>query len=168
MEEVVGFTQKQRDWYFQRSAINNGGIPRCEAYHFNVFRLKWERCKETANLQVHHIVPRGWARLHMPKNFQLNGSMNGIVLCRDGCHCGKNGVHPDTFEARLKYRSGNKNAFNEMMDERKRKNERGIPYWNTAKDMQYARICKKATLRFIRANPYPANGNRGNTGRIQA
>lgn len=166
MEEVVGFTQNQRNWFLSRSAISNKGVPRCEAYHFNIFKMKWERCSATRNLQVHHIVPRGWARKHMPKSFMLNGSMNGIVLCGDSCHCGKNGVHPDTYEALQKYRKGNKNAFKEMMDERRIKNNKGIPYWNTRWDMQFARICRKATLKFIRANPYPANGNRGNTGRL--
>lgn len=167
MEEVVGFTKNQKTWFLARSASSNNGVPRCEAYHFNVFRFRWERCASTKNLEIHHCIPRGWSRLHMPLSFQLNGSMNGIVLCRDGCHCGKNGVHPDTYEARMQYRDGDSDAFNKMMRKRKALNLKGVPYWDTKYDWMFARIVRKATLKFIRANPYPANGNRGNTGRLQ-
>jgi len=160
MEEVVGFTEKQRRWFIEMA----GG--QCEAYHFNILKFKWERCKNRNRLQVHHIIPRGWAKLHMPKNFNLNGAMNGIVLCELGCHCGSRGVHPDVAEAHEKYRKGHHQAFDEMMKKRAELNRKGIPYWSTRYDFLYSRIARKRTLRVIKAHPYPANGNRGNTGRI--
>lgn len=153
---VVGFTDLQRKWFLERDGH------RCQFRYFN--GISWVQCKNTSGLQVHHIVPRGWSSLHLPANFQLNGSMNGITLCCEH-HVGKNGVHPDTFQANAKYRKGNKGAYEEMMSERKTLNKRGEPYWNTKWDWQFARICRKNTLRFIRAHPYPDNGNRGNTGR---
>lgn len=91
--------------------------------------------------------------------------MNGITLC-EYHHVGKVGVHPDTFQARVAYNKGNKDAYDEMMKERKALNVKGEPYWVTKWDWQFNRIARKATLRFIRAHPYPENGNRGNTGRI--
>lgn len=158
MNEIVGFTQNQRKWFLDRDEH------RCQFHSFN--GIKWVRCKHTNNLQVHHIVPRGWAGMHLPHNFQLNGSMNGITLCEEH-HVGKFSVHPDTFVARVKYNSGNKNAYREMMDERKAKNLKGTPYWDTRWDWMFNRVARKATLKFARVRPYPVNGNRSNTGRVQ-
>lgn len=157
MEEVVGFTQKQREWFLARDGN------RCQFHYFN--GIKWARCKNTSNLQIHHIIPRGWARLHMPKNFQLNGSMNGITLCTEH-HVGQKGIHPDTYQAKTQYRAGKKDAFDNMMKRRKELNLQGKPYWRTTWDWMLSRICRKATLKVIRKCPYPVNGSRGNTGRI--
>lgn len=156
MEEVVGFTQLQRDWFKARDQN------RCQFHYFN--GLRWVRCSATTGLQIHHILPRGWAKKHMPVSFQLNGSMNGITLCENH-HVGKQGVHPDTFEAKKNY-GADKQAFDKMMAHRRTLNDKGIPYWETRWDWMFQRITRKATLKFIRANPYPANGNRGNTGRL--
>ena len=153
---IVGFTQGQRDWFHERDGH------RCQFRWFN--GIKWVQCKNTTKLQVHHIVPRGWAGKHLPSNFQLNGSMNGILLCTEH-HVGRNGVHPDTFQANLNYRKGDKQAYEEMMSARKKLNLRGEPYWETKWDWQFQRTARKNTLRFIRAHPYPENGNRGNSGR---
>lgn len=159
MEEVVGFTQKQREWFLARDGN------RCQFHFYN--GRKWVRCKNTTRLQVHHILPRGWARVHLPKNFQLNGSMNGITLCEEH-HVGVDSIHPDTFKARLNYRAGDKKAFDTMMDNRNKLNLQGIPYWRTNWDWMFYRISRKATLKYIRKNPYPVNNSRGNTGRVQA
>ncbi len=160
MQEVVGFTQNQRSWFLKRD--NN----QCQFHYFDITRLRWVRCGCTTHLQVHHIIPRGWARLHMPKNFQLNGPMNGITLC-EMHHVGKGSVHPDTHQAKVLYSAGKKDAFDRMMKARAELNNKGIPYWRTTWDWMFNRLARKATLKFIRLNPYPANGNRGNTGRIQ-
>lgn len=101
----------------------------------------------------------------MPITFPVNGSMNGITLCKYH-HVGKCSVHPDTYEALLQYRKGDKQAYVKMMENRKRLNEEGTPYWNTNFDWMFNRLVRKKTLPFIRKNPYPVNGNRGNTGRI--
>lgn len=158
IQEVVGFTDNQRKWFHQR----DGG--RCQFRWFN--GLRWVQCSERVHLEVHHRIPRGWAMMHMPKNFSLNGSMNGIVLCQNH-HRGQKSVHPDTFLAQKKYNGGNKKAFDEMMQERAKLNQRGQPYWVTRWDWMFERVIRKNTLKFIRAHPYPVNGNRGNTGRIQ-
>ena len=158
MEEVVGFTANQRQWFLERDGN------RCMFHYFDLKTLRWKRCDQTTDLQVHHIIPRGWAKHHMPPNFQLNGSMNGITLCK--CHhVGSDSVHPDTYQANVSYRKGNKKAYEVMMTNRKKMNQQGIPYWNTRWDWMFNRLVRKATLKFIRKNPYPANGNRGNTGR---
>lgn len=156
-EEVVGFTAKQRRWFLERDEHQ------CQ---FRYFRNgKWVRCRATRGLQIHHIIPRGWSKVHMPKHFPVNGSLNGITLCARH-HVGRDSVHPDTHEAKMQYNRGNKNSFKDMMDKRKRKNQRGIPYWNTQWDWMFTRIVKKQTARFARVKPYPENGNRGNNGRL--
>lgn len=159
MQEVVGFTRKQREWILERDGH------RCQFRWFN--GIKWVQCKETEGLEVHHIIPRGWAIYHMPHNFHLNGAMNGISLCGHTHHCGLEGVHPDTAKARKAYYEGNHNAFKEMMEERARMNQAGQPYWVTKWDWMLSRLARKNSLKFMRAHPYPENGNRGNTGRIQ-
>ena len=157
-EEVVGFTEKQRNWFKKRDGNQ------CMFHYFE--NGKWKRCCVTAKLQVHHILPRGWCRLHMPHSFQVNGSMNGICICKYH-HVGKGSVHPDTYEALIAYQQGNKQSFKEMVDKRKELNEQGIPYWNTSFDWQFMRLVKRHTARYTKIEPYPVNGNRGNTGRIQ-
>lgn len=158
MDNVVGFTQLQKDWFHKRDGN------RCQFRSFN--GIKWVQCTETRGLQVHHRIPRGWSKMHMPNNFQLNGSMNGICLCASH-HVGKDGVHPDTYLANEQYRNGLKTAYDDMMSTRSKLNKKGQPYWDTRYDWMFERIIRKNTLRFIRANPYPANGNRGNTGRME-
>ncbi len=166
LASVVGFTQNQRAWILRRDGN------RCQ-FHRNVCGV-WVRCRNTQNLQVHHIVPRGWAARHFPHKFPINGSLNGVTLC-DQHHVGDVDyedetyvIHPDTAEAKRGYRNGNKNAYNDMMDNRRTLNEKGIPYWNTTWDWMLARIAKKQTARYTRKNPddkYPTNGRRGNNGR---
>lgn len=165
MEEVVGFTEKQRQWFLNRSRVGNNGFPRCESYHFDAKKFKWVRCQNESHLEIHHIMPRGFAKLHMPKVFQLNGALNGIVLCRDCCHCGKNGVHPDVYWTRKAY-ANDKEAFAKMMKRRGELNRAGIPYWDTRKDLLFMFTARNRTRRFVKKNPYPVNGNRGNTGRL--
>lgn len=156
MSEVVGFTDKQREWIKERDGN------RCQMFEY--VRGKWVQCPNRTHLEVHHILPRGWCTLHMPKNFNINGCYNGITLCK-AHHVSEIGVHPDTAEALKKYRSGNKNAFHEMMDARRVLNERGIPYWNTTWDWLFNRRVKKNTLRMLVKRRYPTNSKRGNTGR---
>jgi hypothetical protein len=101
----------------------------------------------------------------MPYDFPVNGCRNGITLCRYH-HVGKGSIHQDTYEALVAYQGGDEEAFEEMMANRKALNEQGIPYWNTQWDWMFNRLVQKNNLAFLRSNPYPANGNRGNTGRL--
>lgn len=158
MDTVVGFTNAQREWFILR----DGG---CQFHWFDLAKMRWVRCPSKTDLQVHHIVPRGWATMHLPVSFQLNGSHNGICLCKYH-HVGKGSVHPDTYEALLKYQAGNKNAYKQMMEARRLLNEQGTPYWCTKWDWMFSRIARKATAKFVKTHPYPINGNRGNTGRV--
>lgn len=163
---VVGFTQNQRAWVLRRDGS------RCQ-FHYNVGGV-WVRCRNTQNLQVHHIVPRGWAARHFPHKFPINGSLNAITLC-DQHHIGDVDcedsiyvVHPDTAKAKREYREGNKGAYNDMMKNRRELNEKGVPYWNTRWDWMFNRIAKKQTAKYTKSNPddkYPKNGRRGNNGR---
>lgn len=158
MEEVVGFTKKQREWFIERDK-------QCQMFFY--LNGKWKQCPNKTNLQVHHIIPRGWSKKHMPVNFPVNGSMNGICLCKS-CHVGINGVHPDTYEASLEYRKGDKQAYDKMREKRRTLNNKGIPYWNTQHDWLFNRRVKKNNLRMLKVRSYPMNGNRGNNGRIKA
>lgn len=167
MEEVVGFTQNQRNWLLARDG------QRCLFYVF--VKGIWQRCKNTQHLQAHHILPRGWALLHLPKDFEVNSSANGIILCREN-HIGyrMNGedaiyvIHRDTELARVNY-STDKSSFAKMKTNRKALNERGIPYWETRWDWMFNRLAKRNNLLYAGKFPndlYPMNGRRGNTGRL--
>lgn len=155
-DEVVGFTQKQRQWFLERDQ-------KCQMFFYR--NGKWEQCPTKSNLQVHHVIPRGWASLHLPKSFPVNGSQNGICLCRS-CHVGISGVHPDTYQALQEYRGGNKLAYVEMRTKRKALNGQGIPYWNTNFDWLFQRRIKKLNLKMLNVRPYPTNSRRGNNGRL--
>jgi len=165
---VVGFTQNQRAWFLRRDGN------RCQ-FHFRVAGV-WVRCKNTDHLQIHHIVPRGWAAKHFPHKFPINGPMNGIALCKMH-HVGYGVdpedkyetqfvVHPDIEVARRRYVKGqDPNSYEEMQDVRRELNEGGLPYWNTMWDWMFNRIANLQTLRFARKEEYPENRRRGRTGR---
>lgn len=158
MEDVVGFTEKQRKWFLERDNHQ------CQMFRY--VRGKWVQCPNKTKLQVHHLIPRGWCKEHLPKTFPLNGSQNGICLCTS-CHVGLLGVHPDTQKAKVAYRNGDKNAFTTMRVEREKLNSQGIPYWNTQWDWLFQRRIKKNNLKMLRRKPYPQNGNRDLNGRIR-
>lgn len=159
MEKANGFTQAQRQWFLARDGN------RCQ-FHSVGPDGKWHRCKATSGLQIHHLIPRGWASRHYPHGFPLNGPANGLCLC-EFHHIGKGSVHHDAYEAKLAYAAGDKQAFQKMMDVRYDLNARGIPYWNTQWDMMFNRIIQKANVSFLRRNPYPDKGKYGRTGRVK-
>lgn len=158
-EKPKTFTKRQREWIIRRD------VSRCQFHSF--VGGKWVRCPNKTGLQVHHIIPRGWAMFHMPKDFEVNTPLNLLSLCakhhvgrfsddfRIGC------VHPDTEQARLEYRKGHKDSYFQMSKLREGLNKEGIPYWNTRWDMQFYRICVKATKIYVSANEDDHYPNRG-------
>lgn len=162
MDKAVGFTPKQRRWFLKRDGN------RCMFRTFD--GEKWVRCKNTKNLQVHHIIPRGWSSMHMPKNFPINGPENGVCLCPMH-HVGDENidpmfvVHPDTMEAKAVYRSGNKKAYALMGEQREILNKQGVPYWNTTFDWMFHRLVKRANDLFIVKYQYPNHAKYGQSGR---
>ena len=160
LDKATGFTKAQRQWFL--SADNN----QCQ-FHYIGSDGRWHRCKNTTRLQVHHIVPRGWASMHYPKDFPLNGPNQGITLC-EFCHVGNpDSVHPDTLDAQEAYRNGDKDAFKKMMDKRYELNRQGIPYWNTKYDLMFVRIVQKRNVAYLRNHPYPDKGKYGKIGRTK-
>lgn len=153
MEEVVGFNPKQREFFL------NAYGHRC-AFHWKE-NGKWVRCKNTRNLQIHHIYPRGWCKLNMRRSFPVNGANQGICLCTS--HHWR--VHPDMLPASKAYKRGDKLAYESMMETRRKLNSDGIPYWNTTWDLQFLRINKRFVGRYLSKNKYPKNGSRGLNGR---
>lgn len=164
MEEVAGFTEKQRKWFLGRDGN------RC-MFRWKGANGQWVRCKHTDHLQIHHIVPRGWARENLGLDFEVNSPYNGITLCRlhhVGWLMGANFadcVHTDNEIARLSFGKGNKQAYHEMHNTRVSLCKTGTPYWNTKFDWMFAGMAKKQTNAFNK--PYPENGNRSMNGRIR-
>lgn len=151
MKDKPNFTQKQREYILKRDGY------RCQFHTFD--GKHWVRCTHTEHLQVHHIIPRGWAYKHLPREFvetELNNRGNLITLC-DGHHVGTHWdgecVHPDTREALAKYHRGNKQAYHEMSSERAKLNEKGVPYWNTLWDWMFQRIIKRMNAKFTEEYP---------------
>lgn len=154
-ELVAGFTKKQREFFLE--AFGH----RC-AFHWKV-NGRWVRCQNTRQLEVHHIYPRGWCKENMGINFHVNGSEQGIVLCRH--HHWQ--VHPDMIPASVLYREGNKKAYEDMMSVRKNKNRNGIPYWDTKWDLLFIRLNRKFVGKYTAKNrvKYPNGVSRGLNGR---
>lgn len=97
----------------------------------------------------------------------MNGAYNGITLCEFHHVGNENAIHPDTFEALLAYRAGDKKAFEKMMEKRAELCKKGIPYWNSDHDLMFVRIVQKANVSYLRKNPYPDKGKYGKTGRTK-
>jgi hypothetical protein len=170
-EKVRGATPAQRMWILRRDGM------RCCMHYVEGGR--WVRCPNTASLQAHHIVPRGRASLHYPNTFPVNGPENLITLCAmhhigDGLpntHDLQYVVHPDNVYARLLFghqrRSGRRgvNPYELMMKQRETLNRQGIPYWNTAYDLMFARWVQNHNIGYLRGHPYPDQGKWGSRGR---
>lgn len=150
-KKVPGFTKKQKDWCHER-----------DGHQCSFFTLRngiWQRCHKKSNLEVHHVLPRGWWDEHSTRTWDVNSKQNCLLLC-DGHHRGYNAtfsdtyvIHPDCRTALSEYRKGNKEAFDGMIDWRKELCQRGIPYWNTQFDWLFHRILRERNASFD--TPFP-------------
>lgn len=159
-EKANGFTKAQRQFFLDADGY------RCQ-FHYVGDDGKWHRCRNTTELQIHHVVPRGFASMHYPQDFPINGPCQGITLCAMH-HClSPDSVHPDTFVAHNAYREGDKDAYKKMMEKRYELNRQGIPYWNTRYDLMFVRIIQKRNVAYLRTHIYPDKGKYGRTGRTK-
>lgn len=153
MKDRPNFTKKQREYILKRDEY------RCQFHTYDQTKGKWVRCSHTTHLEVHHILPRGFAYQHLPKDFienELNGRGNLITLCASH-HRGYNWdgdcVHPDTRVALKHYREGDKEAFHKMTADRAKMNASGKPYWVTVWDWMFQRIVRKMNSKFTEEYP---------------
>lgn len=156
---VKGFTAAQRRWILRRDLFQ------CQFLTYDTNRHTWALCSEKSGLQVHHILPRGWVKLHLPHMMgddSVNAKENGITLCGYH-HVGENSepldlyvIHPDNWIAKQAYRLGNKNAYQDMMALRVLLNETGTPYWNTRWDWMLIRRAKLLIARYEEKKPKDA------------
>lgn len=93
-------------------------------------------------IQVHHIIAQYYAQAWLGLlEMAVNSPSNLITLC-ENIHIGVNVrkepdvnlVHPDHFEARKKYRAGNKLAFQQVAIGHKQMTLEGLKYWNDTND----------------------------------
>jgi len=164
MDAIPGFTKKQIKWFFRR----DGG----QCCFFVWKKTKWVRCQNTADIDVHHIIPVDWTASHHLIHLAVNGPTNGICLC--GTHCVgyqaggeyRYVVYPDVEAARLVY-GDDKDAFSKMRAKRAMLNRQGIPYWNTAWDWMFQRWARRYTLAYLHQHPedpYPEHRDRDRRG----
>jgi len=160
-KKVPGFSKKQRSWVLERDHY------RCSMMIYDHGSSLWSRCPTTTDLQVHHVIPRGWFTKHilpLKSNWDVNGPDNGITLCSTH-HIGKQAeksqsiyiIHPDTEVARLAYSQGDYASFEEMVRNRTVLNENGIPYWNTRWDWLFVRLMKMRNERHDIEYPFAKN-----------
>lgn len=145
---AMAFTQRQKDYLKQ--VYNN----KCQG---KLVGMKHE-CTEKKGLAIHHIIPQAYAYSVLGwTEEQVDSELQGIPLC-ENAHVNRlgnnpNAVHTDQFEALREYRAGNKNAFQELQMERKRKLERGEKYWNTQWDLNFTRMAIFTINRFRFQHP---------------
>lgn len=96
----------------------------------------WAHCnrdepeRNHKRLEVHHIMPQGYS-----KKFGINPdtSTNAITLCKE-MHTGHvDSIHPDTYQAKMTYRSNPKSYFDTTQARREQLSRREI-YWNDQYD----------------------------------
>ena len=141
-EEVATYTQKQREWILERDGYQ------C-MFHEKVDG-KWIRCFRKTGLEVHHILPRGFASLHAPDRFEINGKENLITLC---ARCHKK-VHPDMLAAQSAY-GNDVHSYEEVFQERHELAVAGQPYWRTRYDWMFHLLVDKYNAQMEK--PYPYN-----------
>ena len=146
----IALTRRQKQWILTRD--NNTSQMR----HYS--EEKGWHCKDPTTCEgcdgkgcprhVHHINPQGNGGSNRPNNLIT------LFSCE---HIGRKGngdtvdpekefvVHPDNIRALKEYRAGNKDAYNELMDERSEKTKRGEPYWSTDHDIEMAQTAEERT-----------------------
>jgi len=139
-KKVPGHTKKQRAWVLKRDGH--------QCMFHQVVGGQWNRCKRTKNLEVHHILPRGFASMHAPDRFKVNNKDNLIILCHR-CHCK---IHTDILAAQGNY-SKNPNSYKEVFQTRHELSKNGQPYWNTRYDWMFRLIVEKFNEKMTK--PYP-------------
>lgn len=144
-QTAKGLTREQREWVLERDSYE------CQMFRFHEGR--WEQCGSRRNLEVHHILPQRWMSFHLPTRAK-HVPTNLITLCRDCCHSGPMGIHPDMWTARRNYKNNN-NSFKEAFEHRDELVGKGIPYWQTDWDWMLIRRARKLTARFSKKKKFP-------------
>ena len=118
------WTQRQKIWLLERDD----------------YRCQLNGCRNTKNLEGHHIIPATFAMavLEWTKE-QINSPFNGIILCGK-CHRPK--IHRGTV---IKYTNKAKIYRQKFLDKR--------PYWNTAFDDIMKQTAKNRTTQYLLLNP---------------
>jgi len=129
---------------------------------YDAERREWVRCKNTAQLQVHHITPRGFYNQHLRGcGWDVNSPENGITLCAFH-HVGEGTqnkdkpyvIHWDVRLARRAYRGKGSKSFEKMKARRMELNQKyGRPYWNTRWDWLFELLVRERNKKFRR--PFP-------------
>lgn len=96
-------------------------------------------------LQVHHILPQSFSD-RPAIGINPNFPENMLTLCKPA-HIGETGVHPDTYEAMLQYRQGNKQAYKEMSQARSALLDQRQIYWDDSHDRQLQVMAIRNTQR---------------------
>lgn len=101
-------------------------------------------CNGDEKIQVHHIKPERYSsRFGIDPQY----AENGISLC-EASHVGAPGsIHPDTYQAKIKYREGDQGAFKEMGEQRDKKLGNKQTYWNDKFDRQMDSIAVRSSQR---------------------
>lgn len=128
---VPGTTKAQRKWILQRDENQ------CMMRTFD--GELWVRCTGQSPLEVHHILPRGFASIHAARTFAVNGPDNLITLCRK-CH---KKVHPDMVAAQFGY-AESVDSYNEVFETRNEMTDEGRPYWRTRWDWMFHFLTARA------------------------
>ncbi len=142
-EKLPGTTKKQREWIvraWQRVYGIDGKVCGFPVIRNERFYLHGK----VAKVQVHHIVPRGWASFVLGwTEQQINSPLNLIPLCEKH-HIARGvrgldylnevvpAIHPDMEIARRGY-TGKEHptSYDFAFENRAKMMERREPYWNT-------------------------------------
>lgn len=125
------FTKKQREAILERDG-NKCQFP--------------EKHVHKGELQVHHIIPQRYAEEVGIENPDF--AENGISLCEEA-HVGPQGVHPDIFQAKKKYKQ-NPNSYVEIFNQRKEKLKKKQIYWDDTWDRQMHVVAVRNTQKATR------------------
>lgn len=118
------------------------------------------KCNAEKGHEVHHISPQRWEKNKgIPEEIR-DRPENLLTLCKNA----HQEVHPDLKIAMKKYhehKKKNVNSIEEMEKERKKKVEKGIPYWNTIFDQRMSSKARWSTEIALTTDwEFPSKGKR--------
>ncbi len=169
----TGFTTKQKRWI--KNAYNT-----VMGEYFCVFPLYseengWTQCKNTQELQIHHITPQGYSKRILSED--PDRPDNACPLCvmhHNGT--GYTGsldhhndlvpiLHPDMEWARRNYHKYNKESYQLVFKGRKERTNKGEIYWNPDWDNALREIAERVFFEYVILHPedqFPGKGVNGN------
>ena len=130
---TFAFSERQREWIRRRDK------DKCQAPF---------KHKHKGRLEVHHILPQGYAHRMGIENYDF--PENGITICQTAHDI----IHPDMTSARAEYNQ-DVGSFGKLREQRSARLDNREIYWNDEFDRQMQVVTLRTTQEYEKKYKFP-------------